>query len=185
VDKPTLRKLMKHKLKDGVSRDSKLHGELSLNLKQLISKLKSEKKIHELSVGVYSPIEQEPKWFKTFSESAVDHYLVVHMHNDRRISYHSCEFDKLISGEIGLKLSDELLNEKTPDFILVPGLAFTNGLERLGRGKGYFDSYLENFKGVKIGVFFSMQEVDDVFQEEHDQKLDYLVTEKDIIIRGI
>lgn len=185
MDKPTLRKLLKHKLKEQVSSAHDLHNQLSLNLKQLISKLKSEKKNHELRLGVYSPIEQEPIWFKEFSGSSVAHYLIVHMHDERKLSYHQCDFDELVSGEVGLKLSDKDLNEETPDIVLIPGLAFTKNFERLGRGKGYFDSYLENFKGIKIGVFFSMQEVDDVFQEEHDQFLDYLVTEKNIIIRGI
>merc|ERR1711944_147742 len=36
----------------------------------------------------------------------------------------------------------EALLEKSLDLILVPGMAFTNSGARLGRGKGYYDTYL-------------------------------------------
>jgi 5-formyltetrahydrofolate cyclo-ligase len=65
--------------------------------------------------------------------------------------------------------------------VLIPGLAYTRSLERLGRGKAYFDNYLKNYKGEKIGLFFGLQEVDDVFLEKHDMKLDLIITEKEII----
>lgn len=36
--------------------------------------------------------------------------------------------------------------------LVIPGLAFDNRGYRLGRGKGYYDRYLQNFKGIKVGV---------------------------------
>ena len=37
-----------------------------------------------------------------------------------------------------------------PRLILVPGLAFGENGSRLGRGKGFYDRYLEDFSGLKI-----------------------------------
>lgn len=176
---------MKQNLRDRVSTASELHPQLSLNLKQLISKLNSNKEIHELKLGVFSPYEQEPLWFFHFDAKTVGQYLMVHMHDSRKLSYHSYEFEEIKSGNVGFKLPRGDREQETPDIIIIPGLAYTKKLERLGRGKGYFDSYLETFKGIKIGVFFSMQEVESVYSEEHDQLLDYIVTEKEILIRGI
>ena len=36
--------------------------------------------------------------------------------------------------------------------MFVPGLAFDYRGVRLGRGKGFYDRYLKNYKGLKIGV---------------------------------
>ncbi len=63
-------------------------------------------------------------------------------------------------------------------FMLVPGLGFSSRGERLGRGKGFYDRYLQNFKGLKVGVCFDCQ-----WNEGHlptdswDIGMDYIVTE--------
>jgi 5,10-methenyltetrahydrofolate synthetase len=65
--------------------------------------------------------------------------------------------------------------------ILVPGLAFSKTGKRLGRGKAYYDKYLKDFKGVKVGLAFDLQVEEDIPFEEHDVTMDYLVTNKDTI----
>ncbi len=76
--------------------------------------------------------------------------------------------------------------------ILVPGLAFSRGLCRLGRGKGYYDKFLKKIKMLQkntrtritittIGICFSFQVIDRVPIEEHDIKMDYILTENEII----
>jgi 5-formyltetrahydrofolate cyclo-ligase len=67
------------------------------------------------------------------------------------------------------------------DAIIVPGLAFDLNKNRLGRGKGCYDKYLKNYNGIKIGLCKEMQIIDEVPVEEHDVKMDYIVTEKRVI----
>jgi 5-formyltetrahydrofolate cyclo-ligase len=67
-----------------------------------------------------------------------------------------------------------------PDVIIIPALAFDRNGYRLGRGKGFFDKYLETYQGVKIGVCSEMQILEDIGQESHDLPVDYIVTEKQI-----
>lgn len=68
-------------------------------------------------------------------------------------------------------------HEVKPDWLFIPGVGF--GLEgrRLGRGKGYYDRYLENSKALKIGVCWSEQIVSELPVESHDCHMDFIITE--------
>jgi 5-formyltetrahydrofolate cyclo-ligase len=67
--------------------------------------------------------------------------------------------------------------------ILVPGLAFTPGGQRLGRGGGYYDRYLAALPAgtLKIGVCFGFQIVGALPTEPHDQTVDVVVTEAGLL----
>jgi 5-formyltetrahydrofolate cyclo-ligase len=62
------------------------------------------------------------------------------------------------------------------DLILVPGVAFDLHGHRLGRGKGYYDQLLSGFRGITCGVGFDEQIVETVPVEEHDFRLNYVLT---------
>jgi 5-formyltetrahydrofolate cyclo-ligase len=64
---------------------------------------------------------------------------------------------------------------------LVPGLAFDRHGNRLGRGIGYFDRLLVGARGVTIGVGYDFQLVREVPAEAHDVRLDFIVTETEIV----
>ena len=69
------------------------------------------------------------------------------------------------------------------DVLLVPGVAFSPKTgHRLGYGKGFFDRFLKDFKGTKIGLCFEEQLVEDIPFEPQDITMDALVTEKRIIV---
>lgn len=65
--------------------------------------------------------------------------------------------------------------------VCVPGLAFDSEGYRLGRGKGYYDRALQNYRGKKTGVAFSWQIVEEVPRESFDIRMDAIVTDKSII----
>lgn len=62
------------------------------------------------------------------------------------------------------------------DLILVPGVGFSPNGARLGRGRGYYDRLLARADNIKCGVAYDCQVVVEVPQEEHDIRMDYLVT---------
>jgi len=64
---------------------------------------------------------------------------------------------------------------------LIPGRAFNKKGVRLGRGGGTFDRILSKIKCLKIGVAFNVQILDELPKESHDQPVDIIVTEKEII----
>lgn len=65
-----------------------------------------------------------------------------------------------------------------PQALLIPGVGFDLQGSRLGRGGGYYDRYLESYRGMKIGVCFECQVVERIYCEPHDQKMDVLITEE-------
>ena len=75
-----------------------------------------------------------------------------------------------------------------PDVLLVPLLAFDRKGYRLGYGGGFYDRTLELLRAKKpvtaIGVAYAVQEVDSVLHDHHDQLLNFVMTEKELITCG-
>ncbi len=63
------------------------------------------------------------------------------------------------------------------ELAVIPMRAF-DGMSRLGRGKGYYDRYLQNKECFKIGIAFECQFIEGLPVEEHDALMDMVVTEK-------
>ena len=69
-----------------------------------------------------------------------------------------------------------------PDVIFVPLVGYDKNLNRLGYGGGFYDRYIEKInKIIKIGLAFSYQELKVVPVSVLDKKLDFVITEKEII----
>ncbi len=77
-----------------------------------------------------------------------------------------------------------------PDFLILPLLAFDDDLSRLGMGGGFFDRTIEKLKTQKpnvitIGLAYDFQRAGATLPIENtDQKLDFVVTEKNIFARS-
>lgn len=67
-----------------------------------------------------------------------------------------------------------------PDAVIVPLVGFDKNKNRLGQGRGYYDRYLNGYEGKKIGLAFSIQQVEKVITEACDIKLDTIITEEKI-----
>jgi len=92
--------------------------------------------------------------------------------------------EALKSGPFGTREPDGPPLSRLPDIVLVPLLAFDAGGHRLGYGGGYYDRTLEMMrtaeaKFLAIGLAFAAQEVDALPADRFDQKLDWIVTERE------
>ena len=69
------------------------------------------------------------------------------------------------------------------DFIVVPGLAFDSRGGRLGRGAGFYDRFLAQTAGgcTACGIAFHEQLIDSVPVLDHDERIDILVTDKEVL----
>lgn len=64
------------------------------------------------------------------------------------------------------------------DFVVVPGAAFDRSGARLGYGGGFYDRLLVDLTGAfRAAAAFSLQLVPEVPVEQHDQRVDQIVTE--------
>jgi 5-formyltetrahydrofolate cyclo-ligase len=94
-------------------------------------------------------------------------------------------FEEMHVGKFGLMEPQYKQDSEVPaqelDLIIVPVLAFDKEGGRLGFGGGYYDNLLRECSCPKIGLAYSFQEVEKVPVEPHDEKLDSIITEKDII----
>lgn len=72
-----------------------------------------------------------------------------------------------------------------PEVLIVPLLAFDRRGYRLGYGGGFYDRTLEGLRArhpvTAIGFAFAAQEVETVPTEPTDQRLDLIVTEREVI----
>ncbi len=93
--------------------------------------------------------------------------------------------DDLILSNYGIlepNPANEAQDPKLIDLILSPGVAFTKDCYRLGYGGGFYDKFLVRTRDdvITAALSFSMQIVDSIPLEEHDQQLNYIVTEEAI-----
>lgn len=79
----------------------------------------------------------------------------------------------------------ETRNPVDPDVVIAPLVGFS-GCFRLGYGGGYFDRTLaaRRPKPVAIGIGFEFSRLDDFAPHRHDIPMDFIVTERSILVRG-
>ncbi len=104
---------------------------------------------------------------------------------EKTLTFHQIfSFSDLKPGPFGLlepPLENPQLSPKEFDIIFVPGVAFDLEKGRIGYGGGFYDRILKDTKALKIGVAYSFQIFEKLPLEEHDQKVDMIITEKGII----
>ena len=71
---------------------------------------------------------------------------------------------------------------KIIDIALIPCVAFNDKLFRLGMGGGFYDrTFSKKSSTILIGMAYSFQYENESFQEKHDVKMDYVITQKGIL----
>ena len=95
--------------------------------------------------------------------------------------------DDLAPGAMGILEPDPNRAETCPgdevNVIVIPGAVFDRKGHRIGYGGGYYDRLLAGMPPelFRVGLGYELQLVDNIPAEEHDQKLDVLVTERGLI----
>lgn len=88
---------------------------------------------------------------------------------------------KYIKGKYNIK-EPSVIKEADiePDIAFIPLVGFDKDKNRIGQGKGYYDRYLNGYKGKKIALAFSVQQTDKIFTEKCDIRMDMIITEENI-----
>lgn len=89
----------------------------------------------------------------------------------------------LAQGYSGLWQGGEDAPIVDPDVLFVPLVAFTAAGDRLGQGGGFYDKWLAAHpETVRIGLAWDMQEVPELPVEEHDMRLNAVVTPTRVLV---
>lgn len=132
-------------------------------------------------VMLYNALEDEPSldsvidfFDKEYLFPAIENGIIVARRNS-------------VDSKIGLFGIKEPLGEAAEkheiNLIVIPGVMFDKNFNRLGRGKGYYDRFLSDFTGVKLGVCPDSLLADFISAAPHDVKPDIIVTEKRVLYR--
>ena len=159
---------------------------IQIDFNQIIKILKREK-ISNKIIGGYYPVNFEIddlELLKKFEKNKFNISLPVIKKNFQMDFYKWSFSDLLKINKYGIP-EPELKNIVYPDILLIPLVAFDKNLNRLGYGGGYYDRLIKKLSKkkniIKIGLALSIQEIDKVPINAYDQKLDYILTNKNII----
>ena len=167
-------------------RKKKFNKDLKINLGKFISFLKINKS-NLKSVGGYYPSNYEIDDLDILDLLEKNFFKVslpIIKKDNQMNFYRWSRNDPLKINKFGIP---EPLSSKVfyPDILLVPLVAYDSSLNRLGYGGGYYDRYIEKLdkikKVIKIGLAFSFQKISSIPTNKYDKKLDFIVTEKEIL----
>lgn len=95
------------------------------------------------------------------------------------------QFSDLIPGTYGILEPRKEKIKPVPlerlDLSIVPGVGFDEKGHRIGQGGGYYDWLLSHTNATSIGLSFEFQIQDTIPTEPHDQRVDFIITEKRVI----
>jgi len=171
--------------------------ELRKLIRQLKEKQNTEAYFRE-SAEIMAAVEQLPAFINastvmaywSIKSEVYTHDFVKKWSNRKRIILPSVDGDKmnlklyqgddnLVPGglyEIPEPDGPVFTDYESIDIIIVPGIAFDKANNRMGRGKAYYDRFLNPLKSLKIGVCFSFQLFDEIPADEHDIRMDMVIT---------
>jgi 5-formyltetrahydrofolate cyclo-ligase len=139
-------------------------------------------------VALYSPIKNEVET-RTIFERAIQDGLEVYYPRiaGDEIQFHRVnDLKELKPGSFGvlesLKTSEKLSENEKLDLLIVPGVAFDQKGHRLGYGKGFYDRFLAKKRFEKsVGLAYQLQIKESLPHEDHDEKVDEVITENGLI----
>ena len=140
-------------------------------------------------VSLFSPIGSEPDMMPLARElhaAQVRLVLPVDWSHGSALVYRSWSpEDRLAAGPLGIREPVEEAPELEPDILFVPAAAFDRRGFRIGYGAGNVDRTLQALRARKqvraIGVAYAVQEQMLVPSEPHDEPLDIVVTDREIL----
>jgi len=167
-------------------RKKKFNKDLKIDLSEFISFLKINK-LNFKSIGGYYPSNYEIDDLDILDLLEKKNFKVSLpiIKKENQMNFYSwSRNDPLKINKFGIP---EPVSSKIfyPDILLVPLVAYDVSLSRLGYGGGYYDRYIEKIekvkKVVKIGLAFSFQKITSIPINQYDKRLDFIVTEKEIL----
>lgn len=135
------------------------------------------------TIAIYCAFNQEvdtyglmEHWFWDKSKRIVCPKII----NQKMVFIEIKSFDDLEKGTLQIltPIGETIVPKESIDLVLVPLLAFDDHFHRVGYGKGYYDRYLKDYTGLKIGLAYQFQRTESVHSDQYDIALDGIITEE-------
>lgn len=138
----------------------------------------------DLVVGLYWPLKGEPDLLKLAINNKIT-IAIPKIYGERMDFVRHAPGSPLEISSFLKMMQPKSNNKLKPDIVIIPSLAYSLHGYRLGFGLGYYDKYFTkidvNFKIIKIGICFHEYLYESLPKEDHDIKMDYVITDKTII----
>lgn len=123
-------------------------------------------------IGIYYPIQQEINLLALIELYPNKHFYLPNIESGK-IKYRLIKrLNSLIDAPFNLKEAPhDSPSVEDCELYLIPCLATSKHL-RIGYGKGFFDAYLKDKKGYKLGITYPAFKFDYDLQEPHDILMD-------------
>ncbi len=156
---------------------------LIANYNLLIKVLKKFDLHKDKKIGAYYPINSEIDCFEILQKLEKLRYQISLpvIRKNNQMDFFQWSFNEpLCVSKMGVPEPLQI-KKVNPDILLVPLIAFDKYNYRLGYGGGYYDRYIEKISNLKkilsVGIAFSFQRVNKLPTNNHDKKLDFILTE--------
>jgi 5-formyltetrahydrofolate cyclo-ligase len=134
------------------------------------------------SVGTYMPLADEVDTTPVFQ--CLEKKIFIPAFDEALGSYRMARYTpELKKGRFGIPEPENPVwaGPDELDLILIPGIAFDRAGGRLGRGGGFYDRLLPQYRTTRFGICFSFQILEKIPSEPHDCLMDFLVTDAEIL----
>lgn len=150
--------------------------------RDIINSLVKEEQNKAPTLGIYWPLKGEPDLLKL--AAACSGKVAIPKIRGDRMNFVKYDLGSYLEKSMytGLMQPESNINV-VPELIFVPGLSFCVSGYRLGFGKGYYDKYFRNHPNItKVGVCFHESLVETLPYNLNDIRMDYILTDKAIIV---
>lgn len=136
------------------------------------------------TIFIYNSMEDEVQTYDFIQKWSKEKnfYLPVVIGND--IAFRACDPTtgfKQSSFGIMEPVGKNFTQYNKIDLIIVPGVAFDRKMNRMGRGKGFYDRFLPKISAPKMGICFDFQLFDIIPAQAEDIKMDFVISENELI----
>lgn len=134
-----------------------------------------------LSIALYAPLPHEVDLLPLLREAPQHRYAFPRCLPEHQLCFHlvSNPTADLIPGAMGIPTPRPelpILRPDETDLLIVPGLAFTAGGERLGYGGGYYDRFIPRCRAARIAALaFPEQMLEALPTEPHDFRIPEII----------
>ena len=150
--------------------------------------MKFSKELSYQSIALYYPFDNEASTLEiiNYLHSKNKEVLLPVIENNSKTLFFAKNGiqSELIKNNFGIfePKNKEFVDIEEIDLALIPCVAFNDKLFRLGMGGCFYDrTFSKKSSTILIGMAYSFQYENESFQEKHDIKMDYVITQKGVL----